>query len=78
MDNIFGKVVVAGIIILVISAISALLSAKSEVARRIRIVLGVAIVLGLLAIVTAIAGPGGLAIVAVVGGVITWIVKGAK
>lgn len=77
-DNTIGKVMFVGLIIVAIWLIGEVLTAKGEVARRFRLVLGVALLLGVVAIILAVAGPGGLAVVLVVGGAITWIVKGAR
>ena len=71
-----GKAMVAGLIILTIAGINALLSAKGEVARRIRFVLGALLLLGVCAIALAVAGPGGLALLLGVVGTIAWVIKG--
>jgi hypothetical protein len=71
-----GKVLFVGIVGLVIWAITALLQANGEGARRARRVLGGALVLAIGAILLAIGGPGLLAIVVVVGGAGVWIFKG--
>ena len=71
-----GKAMVAGIVILIISGISSLLSAKGEMARRIRLVLGALLLLGICAIALAVAGPGGLALLVGVVGTVAWVIKG--
>ena len=77
-DFIFGKVMVAGLVFLVIVGIGALLEAKGEGARRIKLVLGAMLVLGLAAFIVGVAGLGGLLLVAIVIGVGTWIVRGFR
>lgn len=77
-NNFIGKVLFAGAVMLLIAGITALLNAKGEGPRRIRLLLGGLIILGLLALVLEAAGPGGLALVVVVIGAITWIVRGFK
>lgn len=73
-----GKAIVAGGVLLLIFIVGALLGAKGEGARRIKIVLAVLLGLGALAFVIAVAGPGGLALALIAIGVITWIVRGFK
>ena len=77
-DNTIGKVMFVGLVIIAIWLISEVLTAKGEVARRFRLVVGAALLLGLGAAIIAVAGPGGLAITFIVVGAITWIIKGAK
>lgn len=77
-DNTFGKVMFAGAVLLAVWLIGEALTAKGEVARRFRLVLGAALLLGLGAFILAVAGPGGLALALVVVGAITWILKGVK
>lgn len=71
-----GKVLVAGLIVLAIGGVDSLLSAKSEMARRARLVLGALLLLGVCAIALAVAGPGGLALLVGVVGTLAWIIKG--
>lgn len=77
-ENIVGKVLFIGIVGLFIWAVQALLSAKSEGARRTRLVIGGAVALGFAAFVFAAAGPIGFLITAGVLGAIVWITKGFK
>lgn len=73
-----GKVFFVGIVGLVIWGITALMQAKSEAARRVRIILGSLLALGIGAILFAVGGPGLLAGAIIAIAAITWIVKGFK
>lgn len=77
-DNTIGKVMFVGLVIVAIWLISEVLTAKGEIARRFRLVIGAALLLGVAAIILATAGPVGLVVVLVVVGAITWIIRGAK
>lgn len=71
-----GKVLAVGIFGLVIWGITALLQAKGEVARRIRMVLAGLITLAFGAFLFAGGGPGLVALVAAVIGIVVWIFRG--
>lgn len=73
-----GKVFFVGIVGLVIWGITALLQAKSESARRARVVLGATVGLGVAWVIFAVSGPLGVLTVAAVIGATVWIVKGSK
>ena len=73
-----GKVFFVGIVGLVIWGITALLQAKSEAARRARVVLGATVGLGVAWAIFAVSGPLGVLTVAAVIGATVWIVKGSK
>lgn len=73
-----GKVLFVGIVGLAIWAVTALLRAKGEGARRARIVIGVAIALGVAAMLFALGGPVVFAVELVTVGAIVWIFKGFK
>jgi len=73
-----GKVLFVGIVGLCIWAIKALLTAKSEGARRTRLVLGSAAALGIAAMLFALGGPVVFAVELVTLGAIVWIFKGFK
>lgn len=77
-DAWIGKVMAAGLIGLVLWGAVTLLVAEGELARRVRVVVGALLILIIGAVVVAIAGPGGLLIAVVVGGVLTWIIMGAR
>lgn len=76
-DAWIGKVMAAGLIGLVLWGITALLQARSEAARRARMVIGGALVLTVAWVVFLMAGPIGFIIVLAVLGAIVWIVKGS-
>ena len=71
-----GKVLAVGLFGLIIWAVTALLQAKSEVARRIRIVLAGLVVLAFGAFLFITGGPGLVALVVAVIGIVVWIFKG--
>lgn len=74
--NGFGKIFFVGIVILFIAMARDLIVSKSEVAKRIKIVIAALIGLsGASAVVMAV-GPGGLAILLAILGVAYWIFKG--
>lgn len=73
-----GKVLFVGLVGLVIWAITALLQAKGEGARRARLVIGGAIALGVAALLFALGGPIVFAVELVTLGAIIWIYKGYK
>lgn len=73
-----GKVLFVGIVGLCIWAIKALLTAKSEGARRTRLVLGGAAALGIAAMLFTLGGPVIFAVELVTLGAIFWIFKGFK
>jgi hypothetical protein len=73
-----GKVLFVGIVGLSIWAIKALLTAKSEGARRTRLVLGGAAALGIAAMLFALGGPVVFAVELVILGAIIWVFKGFK
>lgn len=73
-----GKVLFVGIVGLVIWAVTALLQAKGEGARRVRLVIGGAIALGVTAMLFAMAGPAGFVGVLVVLCASIWVFKGFK
>lgn len=73
-----GKVLFVGIVGLVIWAVTALLQAKGEAARRARIVIGGAIALGVAAMLFALSGPIIFAVELVTLGAIIWVFKGFK
>ena len=73
-----GKVFFVGIVGLVIWGITALLQAKSEAARRARVVLGATVGLGVTWVIFAVSGPLGVLTAAAVIGATVWIVKGSK
>jgi hypothetical protein len=73
-----GKVLFVGIVGLVIWAITALLQAKSEGARRARVVIGGAIGLAVAWVVFMLAGPIGFIITLALAGAVIWIAKGTK
>ena len=77
-DPAIGKIMAAGLIGLVLWGVFALLEAKSEVARRARLVIAWALVLAVGAFLLAALGPLGLGAVLVVLGVIVWVVRGTK
>lgn len=76
-DPWIGKVMFAGIVVVVIWAINALFTSKSEVARRTKIVLLGLLALGVVLGVFAAVGPIGLAVTVVAIGVVVWIARGA-
>lgn len=71
-----GKVLFAGIVGLVIWGATALLQAKSEVARRVRVVIAGFMVLAFTSAIFAAYGPGGVITVGALIGIVIWIVKG--
>lgn len=73
-----GKVLFVGIVGLSIWAIKALLTAKSEGARRTRLVLGGAAALGIAAMLFTLGGPVIFAVELVTLGATIWIFKGFK
>lgn len=73
-----GKVLAVGLIGLVLWGITALLQARSEAARRTRIVLGVAIAIAVAAVWFMMVGPIGFAVTLVVLGAVFWIFSGSK
>lgn len=73
-----GKVLFVGIVGLAIWAITALMQAKSEVAHRVRVVLGAVVGLGIAWVIFAVSGPIGVLTVAAVIGATAWIIKGSK
>lgn len=73
-----GKVMAAGAIGLALWGITALLQAKSEVARRVRIVLGVAVVLIALTAVGDEGGPVAVGLALAILGAGYWIFSGSK
>ena len=77
-DAWIGKVMAAGLIGLVLWGITALLQARSEAARRARIVIGGAFALIIAWIVFMIVGPVGFIIALAIIGAGVWIVKGSK
>lgn len=78
MENIIGPALAAGALLLLILAGSALFNARSEGARRIKLVLGALLALGFLAFVFAAAGIGGLALAIALIAVTTWVVRGFR
>ena len=76
-DAWIGKVMAAGLIGLALWGVTALLQARSEAARRARLVVGGAIVLLAAWIVFLMAGPVGFIIALAVVGAIVWIAKGS-
>lgn len=77
-DNVAGKIMAAGVILLILWGITAFLTARGEVARRARLVVGGAIALAVTAIWFSIAGPLGLAAALVVVGLLIWIFSGLR
>jgi hypothetical protein len=76
-DPWIGKVMFVGIVMFVVWLIQTLFTAKTEVARRIKIVLACLVALAFVAGVFAAVGPVGLAVTLVAIGVVIWIVRGA-
>ena len=76
-DAWIGKVMFIGLVGLAIWLIQILFVSKTEVARRIRIVLACLVALVVVAGVFAAVGPVGLAITIVAIGVVIWIARGA-
>lgn len=76
-DAWIGKVMAAGLIGLVLWGITALLQAKSESARRTRLVIGGALLLTIAWVVFMMVGPIGFITVLVIIGAIVWIAKGS-
>lgn len=77
-DAWIGKVMFVGLVGLVLWGITALLTAKGEGARRIRLVFGGALALGAAAVVFALGGPVAVLITLAVIGTGVWIAKGFK
>ncbi|GEM_PF-4197587 len=77
-DAWIGKVMVVGIVGLVLWGITALLTAKGEGARRIRIVFGGVLALGAAAVVFALGGPVAVIITLAIIATGVWVVRGFK
>ncbi|MDP2371975.1 hypothetical protein [Rhodoferax sp.] len=77
-DAWIGKVMFVGIVMLLLWGITALLTAKGEGARRIRLTLGGLLALGAVAVVFALGGPAAVIITLAILGAGAWIVKGFK
>lgn len=71
-----GKVMAAGLIMLVVWGIISLATAKSEVARRIRVVVGIVVGLAVLSLLFFAYGPIGVVIVGAICGAIYWVAQG--
>jgi len=76
-DPWIGKVMFAGIVMFAVWLVHTLFMSKTEVARRIRIVLACLVALAFVAGVFAAVGPVGLAVTLVAIGVVIWIARGA-
>lgn len=77
-DATIGKVMFVGIIGLALWGITALLSAKGEGARRIRLILGGVLALGAAAVVFALGGPVAVIITLATIGAGVWVARGFK
>jgi len=73
-----GKVMAAGLIGLTLWGITTLLRAKGEGARRVRLVIGVGVAIGVAAMLFALGGPVIFAVELVTLGAFIWIFKGFK
>ncbi len=77
-DAWIGKVLFAGIVVATLFGFSTLLRAKSESARRLRVILGGASALALAWVVFMMLGPIGFVIALAIGSAGVWIAKGSK
>jgi len=71
-----GKVLFVGLASLTIWGVGALLTSRSEGARRIKVVIGGLITLSIGAILFAIGGPGLLAVGIIVVAIVIWVGRG--
>ena len=73
-----GKVMAVGIFAAIIWAITALISSKGEGARRMKMVIGGGLALGVAALLFAMAGPVGFIVTLGIGAACVWVFNGFK